>query len=154
MVFENAYTPTAKCAPSRAGIMTGRYPWQLEDAANHQPYFPAKFKSFTEAAIGAGMYGGAASKVWGPAWATTADGKLRAWGLAHTGRGPKAGPPEDLFDLTTDPDCVANLAADPAHRRRVAAMKEKLVAQLRIQQDHRALGNRDVFDGYPTYRKK
>ena len=27
LVFDNVYTPTAKCAPSRAAILTGRYPW-------------------------------------------------------------------------------------------------------------------------------
>jgi len=37
LVFDNAYTPTSKCAPSRAAILTGRNPWQLEEAANHQP---------------------------------------------------------------------------------------------------------------------
>ena len=37
LVFDKAYTPTSKCAPSRASILTGRNPWQLEDAANHQP---------------------------------------------------------------------------------------------------------------------
>jgi N-sulfoglucosamine sulfohydrolase len=97
VVFENAYTPTAKCAPSRAAIMTGRYPWQLEEAANHQPYFPAKFKAASEALAEAGVYAGSAGKVWGPGSATTAEGKARTWGMAHTGRGAKAGPPGEAF---------------------------------------------------------
>ena len=37
-----AYTPNAKCAPSRAIILTGRNSWQLEAAGNHWPYFPAR----------------------------------------------------------------------------------------------------------------
>lgn len=97
VVFENVYTPTAKCAPSRAALLTGRYPWQLEAAANHQAYFPARFKAFTEALSEAGVAGGSAGKVWGPGSATTADGKPRTWGLTHTGRGPKAGPPGEAL---------------------------------------------------------
>jgi arylsulfatase A-like enzyme len=63
-------------------------------------------------------------------------------------------PAEELFDLSKDPDCVTNLAAEPAHRERAAAMKEKLFAQLKRQDDPRILGKGDVFDNYPTFRKK
>src|SRR5687768_9669633 len=49
LLFTQAFTPNAKCAPSRAIILTGRYSWQLEEAANHMCYFPAKFKSYPEA---------------------------------------------------------------------------------------------------------
>ena len=38
ILFNRAYTPNAKCAPSRAIILTGRNSWQLEEAANHQNY--------------------------------------------------------------------------------------------------------------------
>ncbi|MBI2478785.1 MAG: sulfatase-like hydrolase/transferase, partial [Planctomycetia bacterium] len=77
LTFDNAYTPTSKCAPSRAAIMTGRNPWQLEDAANHQPYFPAKFKAFSEALAEAAVDCVGAGKTWGPGEATTADGRPR-----------------------------------------------------------------------------
>src|SRR5512137_2820975 len=40
VLFLNAYTPDAKCSPSRACILTGRNPWQLEAAGNHWPYYP------------------------------------------------------------------------------------------------------------------
>ena len=30
ILFRNAYTPNAKCAPSRSCILTGRNSWQLE----------------------------------------------------------------------------------------------------------------------------
>jgi N-sulfoglucosamine sulfohydrolase len=49
LLFTNAYTPNAKCAPSRANILTGRNSWQLEEAGNHVANFPAKFKTFPEA---------------------------------------------------------------------------------------------------------
>src|SRR6266404_3941687 len=32
LLFTRAYTPTAKCAPSRACLLTGRNSWQLEAA--------------------------------------------------------------------------------------------------------------------------
>ncbi len=43
--FSNAYTPNAKCAPSRACLLTGRNSWQLKEAANHFNNFPAEFKT-------------------------------------------------------------------------------------------------------------
>lgn len=90
LVFDNAYAPTSKCAPSRAAIMTGRNPWQLEDAANHQPYFPAKFMVFSEALAEAGVYCGSAGKTWGPGEAKTADGQPRSFGLGNAA-GTKGG---------------------------------------------------------------
>ena len=85
LVFENAYTPTSKCAPSRASILTGRNPWQLEDAANHQPYFPAKFVAFSEALAKAGVQTGGAGKTWGPGEAKLADGSARNFALGGSG---------------------------------------------------------------------
>ncbi len=49
LLFMNAYTPNAKCSPSRACILTGRNPWQLEAAGNHNSIFPAKFTTLIEA---------------------------------------------------------------------------------------------------------
>ncbi len=77
LLFHNAFTPTAKCAPSRACILTGRYPWQLEDAANHQCYFPAKFKSWPEALMDHGWFVGITGKGWGPGEANDVNGKPR-----------------------------------------------------------------------------
>ncbi len=83
IVFDAAYVPTSKCAPCRAGLLTGRYPWQLEEAANHQATFPPKFTAFTEALAGRGVACGEKGKVWGPGVALTADGKPRSWGLTQ-----------------------------------------------------------------------
>jgi arylsulfatase A-like enzyme len=66
ILFLNAYTPNAKCSPSRACILTGRNPWQLEAAANHWPYYPAKFKSWLEALAEGGYFVGSTGKTWGP----------------------------------------------------------------------------------------
>ena len=44
--FSKAYTPNAKCAPSRASLLTARNSWQLKEAANHWNNFDAEFKTF------------------------------------------------------------------------------------------------------------
>ncbi len=85
LVFENAYTPTSKCAPARAAILTGRNPWLLEEAANHQPYFPVKYMAFSEALAKSGVPCGGAGKTWGPGDAKTADGSPRDFALPSTG---------------------------------------------------------------------
>ncbi len=35
-----------KCAPARACLVTGKYSWQLKEATNHWPAFPAEFKFY------------------------------------------------------------------------------------------------------------
>lgn len=75
--FNNAFTPNAKCAPSRAIILTGRYSWQLEEACNHMAYFPAKFQSWPETLSQRGYFVGTTGKGWGPGIANDAAGKPR-----------------------------------------------------------------------------
>jgi N-sulfoglucosamine sulfohydrolase len=77
ILFSNAYTPNAKCAPSRACILTGRNSWQLEEAANHSAYFPAKFKTYAEALDENGYFVGSVAKGWLPGNAGKIDGKPR-----------------------------------------------------------------------------
>ncbi len=77
LLFNNAYTPNAKCAPSRACILTGRNSWQLEQAANHSPYFPAKFKTYAEALTEQGYFVGFTAKGWAPGDPGEIDGKKR-----------------------------------------------------------------------------
>ena len=78
ILFRNAYTPNAKCAPSRATILTGRYSWQLEQAGNHMCIFPAKFGGFMERLAADGYTAGFTGKGWGPGVANDSDGKRRA----------------------------------------------------------------------------
>jgi arylsulfatase A-like enzyme len=77
ILFTHAFTPNAKCAPSRAILLTGRHSWQLEEAANHMAYFPARFKSFPEALTEHGYFVGMTGKGWGPGVAQDAQGRLR-----------------------------------------------------------------------------
>lgn len=77
LLFRRAYTPNAKCAPSRACLLTGRNSWQLQEAANHICYFPPQFKGWPEALTENGWTVGHTQKGWGPGIALTADGMPR-----------------------------------------------------------------------------
>ncbi len=77
ILFTRAYTPNAKCAPSRACILTGRNSWQLEQAANHSPLFPAKFKTYAEALGEHGYWVGSTAKGWAPGDPGEINGKRR-----------------------------------------------------------------------------
>lgn len=77
LIFVNAYTPAAKCATSRASILTGRNIWQLEEAGNHLSFFPAKFKAWPEVLRDHGWYVGMTGKGWGPGIAKDAAGRER-----------------------------------------------------------------------------
>ncbi|MFC2115978.1 sulfatase [Bacteroidota bacterium] len=77
ILFTNAYTPNAKCSPSRACILTGRNTWQLEEACNHVPNFPSKFKVYTEALNEKGYFTGMTGKGWAPGNPGSIDGKPR-----------------------------------------------------------------------------
>jgi len=77
LLFANAYTPNAKCAPSRACILTGRNTWQLEEACNHWPFFPTQFTSYVEVLAEHGYHVGSTGKGWAPGIAKDRQGKLR-----------------------------------------------------------------------------
>ncbi|EAZ79714.2 heparan N-sulfatase [Algoriphagus machipongonensis] len=77
ILFQNAYTPNAKCGPSRSNILTGRNSWQLEEGANHWSYFPSKFKSFAESLSEHGYHVGYTGKGWAPGVAKNEDGSAR-----------------------------------------------------------------------------
>ncbi len=77
ILFTRCYTPNAKCAPSRSCILTGRNSWQLEEAANHWPDFPAKFKTYAETLAEHDYHVGFTGKGWAPGKAVDANGRPR-----------------------------------------------------------------------------
>jgi arylsulfatase A-like enzyme len=78
LLFANAYTPNAKCAPSRSCIVTGRNSWQLEEAGNHWSYFPSKFKTYAEVLVQNGYHVGYTAKGLAPVVALDEQGEKRA----------------------------------------------------------------------------
>ena len=58
-------------------------------------------------------------------------------------------PPEELYDLTIDIDCIHNLSENPKYSRVKKEMKGIMMKELRKHKDPRIVGNGDVFDNYP-----
>ena len=106
LLFNRAYTPNAKCAPSRACILTGRNSWQLEEAANHSPFFPAKFATVVEALAAHGYRTGYTGKGWAPGDPGQRNGRRRELtGPAYNAIQREA-PTEDMSGI----DYAANFA--------------------------------------------
>jgi arylsulfatase A-like enzyme len=107
VLFNRAYTPNAKCAPSRSIILTGRHSWQLGAAANHWPYFPEEYRTYAETLADHGYHVGYTGKGWGPGRAGEIDGQPRQ--LAGTPfQEHKATPPAEHV---SDNDYAANFTA-------------------------------------------
>ena len=107
ILFNRAFTPNAKCAPSRSCIVTGRNSWQLEEAANHWCYFPPKFKTYAECLIENGYFVGHTQKGWAPGIVKTAEGERREL-LGPAFNEHKTEPPTDYI---SNNDYAANFEA-------------------------------------------
>lgn len=107
ILFTRAYTPNAKCAPSRSCILTGRNSWQLEEAANHWPFFPSKFKTYAESLKETGYLTGFTGKGWAPGKPGMINGERRQL-LGPNYSEIKLTPPAAYISNT---DYAANFAA-------------------------------------------
>lgn len=65
-VFENAYCAAPSCSPSRASILLGKYPHQLESAGNLWSVIPSKFTNWMRLLEDYGYHTGKSRKGWGP----------------------------------------------------------------------------------------
>ena len=65
-LFNNAFVTSPGSSPSRASILTGLYPWQIEEAGTHASSFPIDYECFPDLLEEAGYYIGYTGKGWGP----------------------------------------------------------------------------------------
>lgn len=66
VLFRNAHVAAPSCSPSRAAILTGQWPWRLEQGANLHAFIPANFPVYPDLLETSGYFTGLTGKGYGP----------------------------------------------------------------------------------------
>lgn len=82
VLFKHAYCTASSCTPSRASILTGRYPHQLAEGGNLWGTLPVSYPTYTKILADNGYRIGLYGKGWGP-------GDFKVGGYKENPAGPE-----------------------------------------------------------------
>lgn len=89
-LFHHAYTASPSCSPSRASILTARYPHQNESGGNLWSVFPGQYPTWVQKLEEAGYFSGKTRKGWAP-------GNFKKGGYDHNPAGKQFSSFEDFY---------------------------------------------------------
>ena len=84
ILFRNCFAASPGCSPSRASLLTGRHPWEIEQAGTHDSSFPTNYVAFPDLLEANGYAVGFTGKGWGP-------GNWKISGRTRNPAGPEFG---------------------------------------------------------------
>lgn len=106
VLFHNCFTTAPTCTASRGSLLTGLYPWQLEEGCQLHGLLPQKYRTYPDMLEEAGYLVGLTNKGWGP-------GSIEASGRPRNPAGPSYDEHhcQPLTSCMKDNDYAANFRA-------------------------------------------
>lgn len=120
VVFQSAHCTASSCTPSRASLLTGKYPHQLKEGGNLWGFLPSEYATYTKVLRNVGYNVGLEGKGWGP-------GNFKAGGYTENPAGKSYKRFENFLEQngTDNPFCFWVGSLDP-HRPYDAGLKNTI----------------------------